>query len=475
MRVVQGLILPLALLAVGVAAFLGLAASKAPPERQEARVDVPLVEVAAAAAAPTEGFGITVNGTVVPRRVIRLAAEVEGRIIEKSDRCEPGFAVRAGDVLLRIDPRELELQQKALEADLAQIRADLMQLDVETTSNASLIALSERELDLQQRERQRVVDLARRNSASQAELESADRQVLTSQRALQTLQNERNTFGARREKLEALRANAEARLEQIRYDLDRTTITAPTDGVIVEAPVEVNGYVRPGEALASIEDTSSLEVRCNLQMEDLYWLAKSTRPTGSPGEWLPNELAYRIPEAPATVRYRLAGETATWPARLYRYEGGGIDERTRTVPCRLAISETDNQGDLGPLSLRRGMFVEVTLQAGDSSVPLLSIPREALRPNGEVWTVRDGALRIVGVEVVRMLDDRVVVRGERDEDHPAPTLGPDDLLIVSPLPTPVDGMAVRLLGDVEPTAAPTTDSEKDLMPALSTTAETDDR
>lgn len=475
MGVIRGLILPLAILAVGVAAFLGLAASKAPPERQEARVEAPLVEVAAAAAAPTEGFGITVNGTIVPRRVIRLAAEVEGRIIEKSDRCEPGFAVRKGEVLLRIDPKELQLQQKALEADLAQIRADLMQLDVEVTSNASLISLAERELDLQQRERQRVVDLARRNSASQAELESADRQVLTSQRSLQTLQNERNTFGARREKLEALRANAEARLEQIRYDLDRTTILAPADGVIVEAPVEENGYVRAGEALLQIEDTSTLEVRCNLQMEDLYWLSKSTRPTGSPGEWLPGELPYRIPEAPATIRYRLAGETATWPARLYRYEGGGIDERTRTVPCRLAIPESEIQNDRGPLSLRRGMFVEVTIRANESSVPLLSIPREALRPNGEVWTVRDGILRIVGVEVVRMLEDSVVVRGERDEESQGPLLSPDDLLIVSPLPTPTDGMAVQVRGEKESAMVPPAAPEEEAGTVTSTTGETDDR
>lgn len=459
MGVIRGLILPVVILALGLAAFLGLAASKAPPERQEARVDTPLlVEVAAAAAAPTEGFGITVNGTVLPRRVILMAAEVEGRVIEKSDRCEPGFAIRKGELLLRIDPRELQLQERALDADLAQIRADLAQLDVEVASNSSLIALSERELDLQQRERQRVVDLVRRNSSSQAELESAERQVLTSQRSLQTLQNERNTFGARREKLEALRANAEARLDQVRYDLERTTISAPVDGVVVEAPVEESGYVRPGEALVRIEDTSSLEVRCNLQMEDLYWLSKSTRPTGSPGEWLPGELPYRIPEAPATVSYRLAGETATWPAQLYRYEGGGIDELTRTVPCRLAIPRHEIENDRGPLSLRRGMFVEVTLRADESTVPLLSIPREALRPNNEVWTVRDETLRIVGVNVVRMLDDRVVVRAE-DGEAGGSALGPDDLLVISPLPTPVDGMAVQVRGqeppiEVEPEPSP---------------------
>lgn len=442
MDVIRGLVLPVAILALGVAAFLGLAASKAPPERQEARIEPPLVEVAAASAAPAEGFGISVNGTVVPRRVIRLAAEVEGRVVEKSDRCEPGYIVRQGDVLLRIDSRELELQERAIQADLAQIQADLAGLDVEIANNRNLIALAERDLDLQQRERQRVATLAQRNNASMAEQEAADRKVLESQRALQALQNERNTFDARREKMLALRANAEARLEQVRYDLARTTIEAPVDGVIAESAVERNSYVRPGDALVQIEDTTTLEVRCNLQMEHLYWLAKSTRPTGSPGELLPGEEPYRIPEAPATIRYSLAGETATWNGRLARYEGGGIDERTRTVPCRVAIPASEIQADHGPLSLRRGMFVNVTLRADQSTVPLLSIPREALRPNNEVWTVRDGVLRVVTVEVVRMLDDRVIVRA----GDATGTLSPDDPLVVSPLPAPIDGMAVTIRG-----------------------------
>ena len=291
---------------------------------------------------------------------------MEGRVVEKSDRCEPGNSVRRGDLLLRIDPRELELRQQALDADSAQVRADLAGLEVEITNNRNLIALAERDLDLQQRERQRVVMLAQRNSSSQAELEVADRKVLEAQRSLQSLQNEQNTFDARRERLEAQRNGAEAQLDQVRYDLERTEVRSPVDGVIVEAPVEQNGYVRPGDELAMVEDTTTLEVHCNLQMDDLYWLAKSTPPTGSPGDLMPGEASYRIPEAPATIRYRLSGETVTWKGRLARYEGGGIDERTRTVPCRIAIPASEILDDHGPLSLRRGMFVEVSLQAGDS-------------------------------------------------------------------------------------------------------------
>ena len=448
MRIIRGLIIPAAILALGIAGFMVLAASKTPPERAEARSEAPLVEVAHASSGAAEGFEITVNGTVVPRRVIRLAAEIEGRVIEKSGRCEPGYSVLEGDVLLRIDPTELEIRRKGLRAELAQIRADLEQLDVEEGNTRELIDLADRDLDLADRERNRTRALAQRNSVSQTESDAADRELLAAQRSLQTLRNEQNTVSTRRAKLEALAEGASATLEQVDYDLERATIRAPADGLIVEAPVERGGYVRTGDILAQLEDSSTLEVRCNLQMDDLYWLAKSHPSADPPVGADLDPGPYRIPPASATIRYSLAGETVTWPGRLSRFEGGGIDERTRTVPCRVAIPPDQVGAKAGPLSLRRGMFVSVTLRVEDPSVALRSIPAPALRPNGEVWTVRDGLLRIGRVEVIRRLDDRVIIRDARG------TLRGDDLLIVSPLTAPVDGMQVRLIEGRGPGTTP---------------------
>ncbi len=441
--------IPIGILAVGIGVFVALASSKEPPKKVERTATVPVVEVEAVSEAPSDGFQIRVNGTVVPKREIRLAAEVEGRIIEKTDLCWAGRTVRRGDVLLRIDRRPFELQAQTLQSELSKIEADLQQLDVELQSNAELLALAEEDVELQRREQSRVARLRGQNAASASELEQANRLVLTARQALQALINEANTFDARRNRLAADRRNAEARLEQVHYDLERSVISAPVDGRIVEELVEADAYVRPGDTLVRIEDASTMEVRCSLRMEELYWLTNSVTVASNqddlPGQ--SNEDPYQIPRARALVSFSLGGETKNWEGVLARYEGTGIDERTRTVPCRIEIPNLDGgEGESGLLRLRRGMFVTVTLYADAPRVPILSIPRMALRPNGQIWLLRDGALNIRNVQTVRPLDDRILIRA----DTPGLDLSPGDPLVISPLPAPIDGMEVRLLGTDQP-------------------------
>ena len=72
-------------------------------------------------AAPPGGFGIEVNGTVVPKREVTLSAEIDGRVVERTDACWAGRAVKRGDLLLRLDPRPLEIQRMTFEAELGQV------------------------------------------------------------------------------------------------------------------------------------------------------------------------------------------------------------------------------------------------------------------------------------------------------------------------------------------------------------------
>src|SRR5690606_38349400 len=133
----------------------------------------------------------------------------------------------------------------------------------------------------------------------------------------------------------------------------------------------------------------------------------------------------------------LAGRSTTWDGVLSRFEVGGIDEKTRTVPCRIEVPQ--------PSGLRRGMFVSATLYGTDSRVPLLSIPRAAFRPNDEVWLVSDGRLVIRRIDPVRVLEDTVLIRGDGPGD-PIPVGAP---LVVSTLDSPVSGMEVAI---VDPSA-----------------------
>ncbi|QDV35215.1 efflux RND transporter periplasmic adaptor subunit [Tautonia plasticadhaerens] len=430
-RLFRNLLLPGLILAAGVGVFAGLVASKEPPQRQQRDRQVPRVEVVPVSAAPAGGFAIEVNGTAVPKREASLSAEVAGRVVERTEACWAGRAVKRGDLLLKLDPRPLEIQIETYQAELAQVAADLEQLDTEIGNTEELVSLAEQEVDLRRREQLRVEQLISRNAASASDRDAADAQVLTSRQNLQRLQNDRRMFASRRARLEAQRRRILATLDQATYDLERAVISSPVDGRIVEVLVEQDSYCRPGDPLLTIEDTSTMEVRCSLQLEDLYWLAGGDDPLDHAGDD-----PYSIPRAGAEISHAIAGRESTWEGVLSRFEGGGIDERTRTVPCRVEVPAPDG--------LRRGMFVSVTFRGIDPRIPLLSIPRSAFRPNDEIWLVEGGRLAIHRVEPVRVLEDSVIVRG----DGPGDPIPPGASLVVSPLDAPVAGMEVAIAGEV---------------------------
>lgn len=452
--VLRNVVLPALILAGGIGGFAVLYASRTVPESKALGDDrPPPVEVVGAENASPGMLGIEANGTIVPKREVTLSAEVEGRVDERTDACWAGRSVKAGDLLLTLDPRPLEIQKDVAEADLAQVAADLDQLEIEIENTEELVALGEQEVDLSRREQTRVEQLIARNASSASERDVADSKVLTSRQNLQRLRNDQRTFASRRAGLEAQRSRIEAQLDQIAYDLERASVIAPVDGRIVEVLVEKDSYARPGEVLVTIEDTATMEVRCSLRLEDLYWLAGGDDPLT-----LSDDDPYAIPKARAVVSRSLGGRVTSWEGVLSRFEGTGIDERTRTVPCRVEVP--------APAGLRRGMFVSLSLFGEEAKVPLISIPRNAFRPNNVVWiasaddssTESQGSteerldrrlLEILRVEPVRVLTDTVLIRGD-GPDGPIP-VGAE--LIVSQLNDPQPGMAIRVGGLNRPDAS----------------------
>jgi RND family efflux transporter MFP subunit len=265
--------------------------------------------------------------------------------------------------------------------------------------------------------------------ASDAEIDQGRRSVMAAENTLMTLRSQ---------------------LERANLDLSRTQIAAPIDGVVVSDSVEEGDFVRRGTALVTIEDTASVEVKCSLQTDELYWLWNQA---ASNDRALANKSLqpdYEIPNAPAKVIYRLAGRGYQWSGELARYEGIGLDETTRTVPCRVVVesprqrvvrlsgSEVAPDQATGPPALVRGMYVTVRIEA-DPRAKLLDIPEEAVRPGNKVWVCRDGTLAIVDVDVVQVTDEVAIIR-------PGQLRG-GEKVVVSLLAAVEPGMAIREQSD----------------------------
>jgi multidrug efflux pump subunit AcrA (membrane-fusion protein) len=452
--------LPIAIMAGGVLAYYVISQQfRSVPAQESDTLQATHAQVALVKA-HAGGMIIESDGVVVPYREIKVATEVAGRVVERAEICRAGNYVKKGDRLVGIDPRDYQLDVERLEKEVQQAVVALDELNEEIQGAESLITISEKELELRTRELQRLQHLGRQ-AVSTSDIEKSEMSELTARHALVSLRNRVRLLRVSAGRLESARDLAASNLQKARLDLQRTEIMAPADGVIVSDFVEVDSYVQRGTLLFSLEDTSKVEVKCKLRMEDLYWLWDRSGPSTQAVANSPAD-AYGIPEANVQVVYRLSGENQVeyvWEGRLSRYDGAGLDEKTRTVPCRVVVDEPRERTSThssGPPALMRGMYVTIRIQV-DPDTPLLSIPEDALRPGNQVWRVRNGKLAILSSHFVTLLEHSADEGGEaRDvlvyvDDASQLTAG--DQVVVSPLTFVRSGMDIEV-SEVEERGSP---------------------
>ena len=443
------LLLPLLIIGVGVGLFFALASLRKAPDTAKPEVEIPLVSTTVVQR-QDDGLTIDVDGLVVPYREVALSAEVSGRVVKKSDLCKAGRFVTKGTMLVEIDPRDYQLAVRQLEEELEQAEASINELDEDATSTKELIEVAQASLKLQEKELGRLKQLAEKDYATASQLDHEQRNVLAAKNAFFKLRGQLRTTEARRIRMVSLKDTTAVRLEKAELDLTRTTVVATIDGVVVADSVEVDSYVTSGTPLALIEDISAVEVKCSLRMDELYWIWQQPSAADEESAIPTPRVDYQIPKTPATITYTLAGRKYIWNGMLSRFEGIGLDEATRTVPCRVVVASprevrvaaadsdagSGEISDEGPPALVRGMFVSVEIHAKPEA-SLLKVPEGAVRPGGRLWRVRKGKLDIVKVHVVNVCDRVATIRA----DGSGLVVG--DKIVVTPLAFVKNGMVVK--------------------------------
>jgi len=458
---IVGWIVPLVILAAGIAAFTFMGEQPPPPRTsgvEDAAVPVRTIEVTP----EVNGLTIEADGVVVPLREVTLAAEVGGRVRSKSAACNEGQFVRAGTELFQIDPRDYELDVDRLDRELKQAGHAIEELDEELVQNASTIDLARRQVDLARREAARLENLKTSRVVTESEHDRALREELTATNTLTGAEGQKRVLAKRRNRLVEAQALATTMLDKARLDLARTRIVAPIDGIVVEDKVEQDSFVAKGTPLVTIEDTRAAEVRTSLQMDELarVWGSRRRGDVGS-------RQAHDELDMPATVVFTVGDASYEWKGTLSRQEGRGLDEKTRTLPCRVLVDRPQDvvaidrygaampEPPLGaPKSLLRGMFVEVRVHV-DPPTPLVSMPEECQRPSGDVWVVRDGQLVVLRPRPLQVTGGRVVFEAVSSG------LVAGDRVVVSQLANPRPGMEVVEAGGTAAAPARTADTAGD--------------
>jgi multidrug efflux pump subunit AcrA (membrane-fusion protein) len=421
-KILLGIVLPLLLIGVGVGVYVGLGSTS--PEQittDEGSAAALLDRLPVAEVHPARGFdgsrtlNIDVTGIVVPFREITVAAEVAGRVVFKSKDCQTGRFVTKDEVLYRIDKKDFELEVERLLSQRDQALAQIEELEQEIDNSAKMVELSREDVALQDKEIDRLKSLPD-GYASETELDTARRALLTSRNQLLTTNNQVDLLKARRNRLELAVQLAGTQLEQAQVNLNRCEIKAPISGVIVSESAEEDSFLQRGATICSIEDTSRVEVLTQIRSDQLMAILSqesTSNETDSTTGRLDSQ-RYKLPKTPVSVTYTVAGMENTvfsWKGYLSRYDGLGLDPKSRTVPCRITVEkpgeycvngQQPSRRSGGPPALVRGMFVDAEIQT-QPATPLILIPKLAYRPGEKVWKfVHDPTLLEIMAEELRI-------------------------------------------------------------------------
>ncbi|KMO20902.1 efflux RND transporter periplasmic adaptor subunit [Methylobacterium platani] len=287
-------------------------------------------------------------GWVEPMASVIVRPRIDGVITEQLAR--DGQVVKAGDVLYRLDDREIRAQLARDEAALARDQAT----QVRTQNDV-----------------RRVGELLSRSSASQAQFDVASAEAKVAAANV---------------------AASQAAIEADRVRLDYTTVRAPIAGrlgrVLVTTGNLVKGNESAGTGLVTITQMRPLRATFSLPERDLDGLRAALARPGT---------------APVRV-YPSGGEAVLATGRL-SFVDSSVDQASGTVTAWALFPNEDDR-------LWPGQYVRIEVDLG-SRPGTVTVPQAAVQPGQEgsfVWVVRpDRVAERRAIEVLASRDGRAAL------------------------------------------------------------------
>ena len=324
---------------------------------------------------------VSTDNAYVNAEVAQVTPLVAGAVTEVA--VKDTQTVKAGDVLLRLDPANAEIAVAQAQADLAAARRKFRQavagnqaLAAQVTSRTAMIAAARAQLASAQAEFDKAtVDAGRRQrlaasgAVSGEELTSARRALASARAALAAAQAgiaqaESNRVSAQGELAASTAMTAGsteatdpavmaamARLQSAQLDLERTTIRAPIAGIVTRRQVQLGQRVTQGQPVMSIVPTTQVYVDANFKERQLRNVRAGM---------------------PATVTADLYGSSVTYHGKVTGI-GGGTGASMALIPAqnatgnwikvvqRLPVRIELDPKELAAHPLRLGLSTEVEI------------------------------------------------------------------------------------------------------------------
>ncbi len=303
---------------------------------------------------------LTASGYLVAQRRASLASKASGRLVYLGVR--EGSRVKEGDLLARLDSRDVSAQLDASNANITLARGNLAQAQAELRdANAAL---------------ERARELVAKNFASPATLDSA---IARQQRAQ-----------ASADSMQAALKAAEFTATAARAARDETSIHAPFDGVVVSKNANVGDVITPFNAAAeskgavlTLADLGTLEAEVDVSESNLGKVS-----TGQPCEIVLDAL----PDE------RFSGQVVSIVPT--------VDRAKATVKVKVRFDALDPRF-LPDMSVRVSFLSRAA--SDDERKPRLIVPKAAVQ-NGQVWKLdAENRAQALAVKTGRETDSSVEI------------------------------------------------------------------
>ena len=399
--------IPLLILAIGVAGFILLRATRPEPETVEATERSWLIEVMPV----TPGAHTPVlplYGELVAPEQTTIASPLSGRIETRPVR--EGQHVDSGDLLVALDDADVAPLVNQAEADVEDLQAQLRSEQVRHANDREALKGEKAILNNAQRQFERTQSLVNRNLTSQEALEAASDALARARLTVTARQRAIDEHPSRVQSLEARLAKARAALASARRDASRATVTAPFDGVVTDIQVAEGDRVSQNARLLTVYPDAGLELRARV----------------------PNRFRQELLDALASgAELEAVSEDGRHRFTLARFAGISDPAGTQAI-----LTLNGNAGGLRP-----GGLLPVTLKR-PTRKDAISVPYSALYGRNSVYVMTDES-RMQRLEVNRLGQSRAG-NGERHVLISAEGLQAGDSLITTHLPNAMTGLKVEL-------------------------------
>lgn len=310
------------------------------------------------------GRFVSTDDAYVQIAKVQISANVSARLSEID--VHDNQAVRAGDVLFKLDSSRYEIAVREAQAELAAARQKIQSLQATYRERLADQNAAENSLAFQQHEYDRQSELQKSGISSRAQLDqSAHDLASVRQKLLAARQQTASAFSdlggdpdAPAESQPGVR-RAQAALDRARLDLAYCVVRAPIDGIVTKVEqIQVGAYVEAAAPLFALMSAKNIWVEANFKETDLTHL----RP-GQPAEFSVD--AYPGETFSGKVESASPGTGSSFSLLPPENSSGNWVKVVQRLPVRLSIAPKDN------MPLRAGMSVNTSVDTGRRRISTL--------------------------------------------------------------------------------------------------------